>query len=358
MSDDNLTFRDFVKGFFAIGVAAIGIAGVVAATQDKDSAHKFLTLSGICFLISASLVIRWFYSQNKDSQTNLSIAPSVSSKPTTTIPPSPVAQRLDAPKPQEGHSPPIPTPPAEQKTEPTPEPPVAPKGRKHVPQDVKSGISSSQAEASMLDYTQDEFYDVIWHWHYRSAGDTTPRNLTPYCPECPYPIRPLEYSLHEIPDSQYILRLKCAYHLFVYEVPAYANPQNDFFAHIKDLIREKQKNGEWLDAINKERTTRGEKPLVLTAKPHETLDKIKTEILIAIAQEAGSCTIERLEDRLGYALHKKGKAPLDRVILEYHLQELLNQTYITVTFDHLEWMRYSLLQKGRAYLVENNLLSN
>jgi hypothetical protein len=48
---------------------------------------------------------------------------------------------------------------------------------------------------------------------------------------------------------------------------------------------------------------------------------------------------------------------IDRVHLEYHLQELVRQKYIALRRPTItSFPYYSLTQKGRAYLLENSLV--
>jgi hypothetical protein len=107
------------------------------------------------------------------------------------------------------------------------------------------------------DYTEDEFYDVIWRWHYKPPNNT-PRDIRPFCPECQYPVE-LNYRLI-FPQRSPIytedvvhLKLKCPYHPQVYRAEHIPNMQLDDFSKIKALIQERLENDSWREVVSAKR---------------------------------------------------------------------------------------------------------
>lgn len=77
------------------------------------------------------------------------------------------------------------------------------------------------------------------------------------------------------------------------------------------------------------------------------LDEAKTQLLVMLAERSRLTLYEFLHF-----------LEIERVHLEYHLQELIRQHYVVQrrgpSFPHLP--NYLLTQKGREYLIEKNLV--
>ncbi len=147
----------------------------------------------------------------------------------------------------------------------TPDPTPTPK-LPRMPKMVGSGPASRdrpQPKLKWTEYTEDEFYDVIWRWHYRPP-DKTPRDIKPYCPECSFQnelawklVFP-EPSMYQTAYPPYKQRapylvLRCNSHPQRYEAEHIPNMQLDDFSKIKELILAALENGSWEAAVTLKR---------------------------------------------------------------------------------------------------------
>jgi hypothetical protein len=248
MSDDNLTFRDIVKGFFAVGMAAITVAFGVAAQNDRESAHKFLILGGISFFICFAIVIRWLWNQKKDPQDSLSIAPKLLPDTKTTIAASQVEVKAEPKRELPKLQQPEPKPP---ETKPGP-PPFKPY------EDPQTGAIRTipfPNRNPCAEYFRGVFCGIIWSWHYKSELGQVPVGLVPLCPECERDV-PLRVRTEGDHPLNYTVLFKCPYHSPIYKIPAWYN-RNDDLAYIKDLIKQKIADRSWEDDVDNQRAMRG-----------------------------------------------------------------------------------------------------
>jgi hypothetical protein len=112
--------------------------------------------------------------------------------------------------------------------------------------------------ATEWDYTEDEFYDVIWRWHYKPPSQI-PRDIRPYCPECLYE-NEMEHRLIFPERSPYppyeqrapYLKLWCPRHSQIYQAEHIPNMNLDDFSKIRNLVQEKLENGSWREVVSRE----------------------------------------------------------------------------------------------------------
>lgn len=78
-------------------------------------------------------------------------------------------------------------------------------------------------------------------------------------------------------------------------------------------------------------------------------------ILKAFRRHGGSCDTYQLEDYLAFQCATENKEPLDRVMLDFILHALHERDFIDIHYSTIDPESYSLTQKGRAFLVKENI---
>ena len=206
-------------------------------------------------------------------------------------------------------------------------------------------------DLAWVESEEDVFRSVIWRWHYKPDIDNTPRGINPFCIECVQPKLLRHFQSKDGVGNIYIV-LDCAIHQAQLHELGY---WSDLTLRIRDRIKQKLKDGYWVEVVNKKRIARHQAPISPSQvaphtpnSPDKTLDEMKTDILLAIAKLNGYCRDFELDE---YFLFK-----VDRVTLDYHLHILEDPwEYISIIDSPLDPTGYRLEQKGRDYLIKNKL---
>ncbi len=214
-----------------------------------------------------------------------------------------------------------------------------------------------------MEYTEDVFHGVIWRWHYKPEIDNTPRDLTPYCPECINP-QPLHHSRLVSSDKDKGSRrgtciMNCPNHKTqMYFIPVERESNFGLFGNIKRDVQQKLKEGSWVEVVNKQRASRHEAPIVLPSTlptVPDPLPEISILILRIFAKTGGSCTENTFYNTLNHLCYLDKKPSPDGVSIQFHLHELEDkQKYISIERGvYADGM--SLTQLGRMYVIEHGL---
>lgn len=109
-----------------------------------------------------------------------------------------------------------------------------------LPREPLTQNSLSQWEWS--DYRQDVFYKIIWRWKYRLDLDDSPRDITPYCPDCDKKLS--DYHTKFWNKNLYFECRSCG--RWFLRIPHYEQT-------VTDCIQEKIKDGSWKEVVKRQR---------------------------------------------------------------------------------------------------------
>lgn len=229
-------------------------------------------------------------------------------------------------------------------------------------QRIDTAAQPSFSPPQWTEYQQDIFYDVIWRWGYRPDIDNVPRSIKPFCPEC------LELTQLTADGQiggneaggpkQWVLTCPSGDHLRPYTMPARLGVVLEMFPDIKQHIQQKLADGSWVEVVNRQRTVKGIAPINVRTIAASKLDEIAEQVLIILwdhRESALTCEEKDLEKRIQFLQLRQAKPEIDRALLDHHLTYLVDEEYV-----HLEvWngfiFQYSLISKGREYIIANNL---
>jgi hypothetical protein len=323
-----------IASVFTLLMAGFGLSNNPA---DKRTAARFMILAIGAWVAYILLLLRSKHVQSHnitpkeiDHRKEIEATPQRIEKPALPLPESPKTNLTVAP-------------PVERK----PERPI------YGPPDPKKPVNNIPFETGYgllwTEYTEDTFHDVIWRWHYKPDIDNTPRNISPYCPECESP-NLLQWTV-ERHLNWYTVDLKCRFHPQYYFIRLDHNPYSKPFESIKKLIQQKLDDGTWLDVVDRQRRARGQSPLGRAVSTPPALGEIKDLILLALWEDRPSYEFYAIQDAVSFKRHLKGKPEVDKSTMEYHLHDLDKQEYIQTQQARIK--SYSLTQKGRKYVMEN-----
>jgi len=207
-----------------------------------------------------------------------------------------------------------------------------------------------------MEYDQDVFHNIIWCWHYKPEIAQIPRDIRPYCIECQALI-PLQHHAFKDGAGNPVFSLDCGYHSV--QLCEMGNLY-EFNEKIRELIKQKLKDGSWVEVVNKRRIANGLAPLspdvhVSHGSKASVLDGTKLLILELIARAGGSYEYDLLLDILEDAPTESGDGPIDNFVLMELLKELEKDwKYVKVNkpYSDLVPVTCELTDKGSAFVRE------